>query len=69
MWKINTLLKNQQVKEEIKGIIKYFEENENNISKLRDRTKTVLTEMFITITSTLRKKDLKNLNLYIKELE
>ena len=74
-WRLNnTLLKNQEITEEIKEEIKkYLETNDNEntmIQNLWDAAKAVLRRKFIAIQSYLKKQDkfqINNLNLQIKQ--
>ena len=76
-WRLNkVLLNNKEIPEEIKeDIRKYLETNDNKntmIQNLWDAAKAVLRGKFIAIQSYLKKQEksqIKNLTLYIKELE
>ena len=77
IWTLNnTLLKNQQITEEIKKEIKICietKENENTTTQnLWDTVKTVLREKFIAIQAYLKKQEksqINNLTLHLKQLE
>ena len=77
IWRLNnTLLNNQQIKEEIKKEIKIcieMKENENTTTpNLWDSVKAVLRGMFIAIQAYLKKQErnkINNLTLYLKQLE
>ena len=77
IWTLNnTLLKNQQITEEIKKEIKIcieMKENENTTTQnLWDTVKTVLREKFIAVQAYLKKQEksqINNLTLHLKQLE
>ena len=77
IWRLNnTLLKNQQIIEEIKKEIKIcieMNENENTTTQnLWDTIKAVLRGRFIAIQEYLKKREkskIKNLTLHLKQLE
>jgi len=74
-WRLNnTLLKNQQITEEIKKEIKIcieMNENENTIAQnLWDSVKTVLRGRFIAIQAYLKKQERNHIStLHLKQLE
>ena len=76
IWRLNnTLLKNQQITEEIKKKSKYAETNENEnttTQNLWDSVKAVLRGRFIAIQAYLKKQErnqINNLTLHLKQLE
>ena len=63
IWRINILLNNQWVKEEIQ---EYFDKNKNGNGKyqnLQDKTKAVLGGKFIAINAYLKKQEVSNKQL------
>ena len=64
MWRLNnTLLKNQQIKKEIKICIETKENENTTIQNLWDTVKAVLRGRFIAIQAYLRKQEKKSNNL------
>ena len=75
-WRLNNILLNQELPEEIKEEIKkYLETNDNEnmtIQNLWDVAKAVLRGKFIAIQAYLKKQEksqINNLTLHVKELE
>ena len=76
IWKLNTLLNNQQITEEIKKEIKIcIETNENEIMTIQnlwDSVKAVLRGRFIALQAYLKKQEkhqINNLTLHLKQPE
>ena len=75
IWRLNTLLNNQQITEEIKKEIKICIEtnqNEKTTQNLLDSVKAVLRGRFIAIQAYLKKQEknqINNLTLHLKQLE
>ena len=76
IWRLNTLLNNQQITEEIKKEIKIcieMNENENiTTQNLWDSVKVVLRGRFIAIQAYFKKQEknqINNLTLHLKQLE
>ena len=73
IWKLNnTLLNNEQITEEIKICISMNENEKTTIQNLWDSVKAVLRGRFIAIQAYLKKQEknqIKNLTLYLKQLE
>ena len=73
MWRLNnTLLKNQQIKKEIKICIETKENENTTIQNLWDTVKAVLRRRFIALQAYLKKQEksqINNLTLHLKQLQ
>ena len=73
IWRLNnTLLKNQQITEEIKICIETNENENTTTQNLQDTVKAVLRGRFIAIQAYLKKQEksqINNLTLHLKQLE